>query len=151
MHHADSGLGNTGAQSDTCIPRKALAYSSRGRRSRHQSSMFRNRGSLIRTINLNYSDRSSTTIRQQELNTTMHITVLKVLEQFATRYQVRERLAKAETRMHSWGLGKTGTIDTTGLLRLQEEIQQQEEIDTRGYPARSCRYTGYFRGKRRKR
>ncbi len=45
---------------------------------------------------------------------------------------MRGRLAKAETRTHSWGLDKTGTIDMTGLLRSREEIQQQEEIDIRG-------------------
>ncbi len=62
----------------------------------------------------------------------MHITVLKALEQRATRYQVRGRLAKAETRTHSWGLDKTGTIDMTGLLQSREEMQQQEEIDIWG-------------------
>ncbi len=62
----------------------------------------------------------------------MHITVLKALEQHATRYRVRGRLTKADTRMHNWSMDKTGTIDTSILLRSQEEVQQQEEIDIRG-------------------
>ena len=148
MPHADSGLGNTGAQSDTHVPRRALAYSSRGRRSRHQSSMFRNRGSSIRTINLNYSDGSSTTIRQQGLNTTTHITVLKALEQRATRYRVRGRLAKAETMTHSWGLDKTGTIDMTGLLQSREEMQQQEEIDIWGVSDEVLQIHGVLSGQK---
>ncbi len=49
-----------------------------------------------------------------------------------TRYRIRGRLAKADTRTHNWGLDKTGTIDTSDLLQLREEIQQQEEIDTQG-------------------
>jgi hypothetical protein len=94
--------------------------------------MFRNRMNSSRTINLNYSDGSIAAIRQQGLNTTKHTTVLKALEQHSTRYHVRGRLAKTSTRMHNWGLNKTGTNDTSGLLRSQEEIKQQEEVDIRG-------------------
>jgi hypothetical protein len=131
-NYARSGLGGMGAQSDTHGPRRAQANSSRGRRGRHRASMFRNRGNSSRTINLNYSDGSIVAIRQQGLNTTMHTTVLKALEQRSARYRVRGRLAETSTRRHNWGLDETGTIDTSGLLRLQEEIQQQEEIDIRG-------------------
>jgi len=59
------------------------------------------------------------------------MTVLKALEQWATRYRVKGKLLKVETRSHSWGLDDTGTIDTT-CLRSREEIQQQEQIDIRG-------------------
>ena len=94
--------------------------------------MLHNRGSSNRTINLNYSDGSIAAICQQGLNTITHTTVLKALEQHATRYRVRGRLAEASTRTHNWGLDETGTIDPAGLLRSREEIQQQEELDIRG-------------------
>ena len=121
-----------GAQKDTCGLRRAPADSSRGRRSRHRVSMFRNRGNSIRTINLRNSDGSSTTINQPEhLNATTHLTILKALEQRATRYRVKGKLSKVGARSHSWGLDKTGTIDMT-CLRSREEIQQQEQNDIRG-------------------
>ena len=131
-NYARSGLGGTGAQSDTRGPRRAPANSSRGRRGRHHASMFHYRGSSSRTINLNYSDGSIAAICEQGLNTITHTTVLKALEQCATRYRVRGRLAEASTRTHNWGLDETGTIDTSGLLQSREEMQQQEEIDIRG-------------------
>ncbi len=115
-HYVHSGLGETGAQSDTRGPRRAPASSSRGRRGRHHASMFRNRGSSSRTIDLNYSDGSIAAIRQQGLNTITHIAVFKALEQLATRYRMRGRLAEANTRTQNWGLDETGTIDTSGLL-----------------------------------
>ena len=121
-----------GAHRDTCGLRRALADSSRGRRSRHCPSMFRNRGNSNRTINLRYSDRSSTTINQPgHLNMTTHLTILKALEQRATRYRVKGKLSEVGVRSHSWGLDETRTIDMT-CLRSQEEIQQQEQIDIRG-------------------
>jgi hypothetical protein len=121
-----------GAQKDTCGLKRASADSSRGRKSWHRASMFRNRGNSSRTINLRYSDGSSTTINQPgHLNTTMHLTILKALEQRATRYRVKGKLSEVRARSHSWGLDKTGTIDIT-CLRFQEEIQQQEQIDIRG-------------------
>ena len=115
-NQANSGLGETGAQLDIRGPRRAPATSSRGRRGRHRASMFRNRGGSVRTIHLNYSDGSLETICQQGLNTITHTTVLKALEQRATRYRVRGRLAEANTRTQNWGLDETGTIDTSGLL-----------------------------------
>ena len=74
--------------------------------------MFRNSGNSIRTINLRYSDGSSTTINKPgHLNMTMHLTILKALEQRATRYQVKGKLSEVGARSHSWGLDEAGTID----------------------------------------
>jgi hypothetical protein len=133
VHHVDSGLGdNTGAQSDTRGPRRAPADSSRGRRNRHRSSLFRNRGKSVRSINLIYNDGScATTTHQGHLNTITHMTVLKALEYRATRYQAKGRLTEDEARSHCWSLDETGTINTAG-LESREEIQQQEQIDIRG-------------------
>jgi hypothetical protein len=101
---------------DTRGPRQALADSSRGRRSQHRSSMFRNWGELVRNINLIYSDGSRAFISQpRHMNMMLLVTVLKALEYRATRYQARGKLAEVEARSHSWGLDKTETIDTTHL------------------------------------
>jgi autotransporter translocation and assembly factor TamB len=108
--------------------------------------MFHNRGSSNRTISLNYSDGSIAAICQQGLNTITHTTVLKALEQRATRYRVRGRLVEASTRMHNWGLDETGTIDTAGLLRSREKIQQQEEIDIRGVSEEVLQVHGVLQG-----
>jgi hypothetical protein len=110
--------------------------------------MFRNRGNSSRTINLNYSDGSTATIRQQGLNTTMHTTVLKALEERAMRYRVRGRLEETSTRTHNWGLDETGTINTSGLLLSREEIQQQEEIDIRGVSEEVLQVHGVLPGRK---
>ena len=110
--------------------------------------MFHNRGCSSRTINLNYSDGSIAAICQQGLNIVTHTTVLKALEQRATRYRVRGRLAEASTRTHHWGLDKTGTIDTSGLQRSREEIQQQEEIDIRGVSEEILQVHGVLPGRK---
>ena len=110
--------------------------------------MFRNRGSSNRTIQLNYSDGSTEAICQQGLNTITHTTVLKALEQRATRYRVRGTLAEARTSTHNWGLDETGTIDTAGLLRLQDEIQQREEIDIRGVSEEVLQVHGVLPGRK---
>ena len=150
VHNADSGLGNTGAQRDTRGLRRAPADSLRGRRSRHRASMFRNRGESVRTINLIYSDGSNATISQPgHLNTTTHMTVLKALEQRATRYRVKGKLLEVETRSHSWGLDDTGTIDTT-CLQSREEKQQQERLIPGEYQTKSYKYTEYCQGARRR-
>ena len=147
-YHANSGLGETGAQLDIRGPRRAPANSARGRRGRHRASMFRNRGDSVRTINLNYSDGSTTAIRQTGLNTTTHTNVLKELQLRAERYRVRGRLAEASSRSHNWCLDETGTIDTTELLRSREEIQQQERIDIRGVSDELLQVHGVLPGKK---
>ena len=110
--------------------------------------MFRNRGDSVRTINLNYSDGSTTAIRQTGLNTTTHTNVLKELQLRAERYRVRGRLAEASSRSHNWCLDETGTIDTTELLRSREEIQQQERIDIRGVSDELLQVHGVLPGKK---
>ena len=112
--------------------------------------MFHNRGGSSRTINLNYSDGSIAAICQQGLNIVTHTTVLKALEQRATRYRVRGRLAEASTRTHHWGLDETGTIDMSGLQRSQEEIQQEEEIDIRGVSEEILQIHGVLPGRKEK-
>ena len=73
-------------------------------------------------------DGSHITISQPGyLNTTTHMTVLKALEQWITRYRVQGKLLKVETRSHACSLNDTGTINTT-CLQSREEIQQQEQI-----------------------
>ncbi len=78
----------------------------------------------------------------------MHTTVLKALEERATRYRVRGRLTETSTRTHNWGLDETGTIDTFGLLLSQEEIQQQEEIDIRGVSEEVLQVHGVLSGRK---
>ena len=93
-------------------------------------------------------DGSIAAICQQGLNTITHTTVLKALEQHVTRYRVRGRLAEASTRTHNWGLDKTGTIDMSGLLQSQEEMQQQEEIDIRGVSEEVLQVHGVLPGRK---
>jgi hypothetical protein len=92
--------------------------------------MLRNRGNLIKTIHLRYSDRSSTTISQPgHLNMTTHMTVLSPEDTGTTGYNIPSKgEALVGARLHLWGLDGTGTIDMT-CLRSQEEIQQQEQTD----------------------
>jgi len=78
------------------------------------------------------------------------MSVLKALEQRATRYRVKGKLLEVETRSHPWDLDDTGTIDTATCLRSREEIQQQEQIDIRGISDESYKYTGYCQGARRR-
>ncbi len=64
------------------------------------------------------------------------------------RYRVRGRLEETSTRMHNWGLDKTGTIDTSGLLLSREEIQQQEEIDIGGVSEEVLQVHGVLPGRK---
>jgi len=61
---------------------------------------------------------------------------------------VRGSLAEARTSTHNWGLDETGTIDTAGLLRSREEIQQQEEIDIRGVSEEVLQVHGVLPGRK---
>ncbi len=61
---------------------------------------------------------------------------------------MRGRLAETSTRTHNWGLDETGTIDTSGLLLSQEEIQQQEEIDIRGVSEEVLQVHGVLPGRK---
>ncbi len=112
-------------------PRRALADSSRGRRNRYRSSMFRNRGHSCRNIHMVDIDGARSTISQEgHLNTITHMSVLSALEHWANRFHKKGNLIESEARSHTWMLDETGTINT-GLLD-HGEILQQELIDIRG-------------------
>ena len=108
MNDAYSGSGCEVALGDRRGPRRAPANSARGKRNRYRSSKFRNREDSCWEIQLlDVNGVRSLTQLDGHMNTVMHTTVLKALEQRANRFTAKGKMVEAVARAQAWSLDDT--------------------------------------------
>jgi hypothetical protein len=109
--------------------------------------MFRNRGDSCRNIHVVDNKGNPLIISQAgHLNTIRHMSILSALEHWANRFRKKGNLIDSKTRLHSWMLDETGTINT-GLIG-HGEILQQEQINIRGVSEEVLEVHGVLPGRK---